>query len=133
MSSFVNLNFVSFFPCPEPVFVNLLRSLGIDSQPGGPVLQPYLSYRPARLHRLTESIPGLHKSLRARSLYSREIRIKQGDYFIHPSSLPYFQRFLHIFCTLCLPIFLFPPRFSASCFDMVPLLFSSSNYFTSDL
>ncbi len=31
----------------EPVFVNLLRSSGIDSQPGGPVRQPYLSYRPA--------------------------------------------------------------------------------------
>ncbi len=26
----------------EPVFVNLLRSPGIDSQPGGPVRQPYL-------------------------------------------------------------------------------------------
>jgi hypothetical protein len=28
----------------------------IDSQPGGPVRQPYLFYRPARLHRLAESI-----------------------------------------------------------------------------
>ncbi len=27
----------------EPVFVNLLRSPEIDSQPGGPVQQPYLS------------------------------------------------------------------------------------------
>ncbi len=27
----------------EPVFVNLLRSPGIDSQPGGPVRQPYLT------------------------------------------------------------------------------------------
>jgi hypothetical protein len=26
---------------PEPVFVNLLRSPGIDSQPWGPVRQPY--------------------------------------------------------------------------------------------
>ncbi len=34
----------------EPVFVNLSRSLGVDSQPGpGPVRQPYLTYRPARL------------------------------------------------------------------------------------
>jgi hypothetical protein len=31
----------------EPVFVNLLRSPGIDSQPDGPVRQPDLSYRPA--------------------------------------------------------------------------------------
>ena len=29
---------------------------GIDSQPGGPVQQPYLLYRLARLHRLAESI-----------------------------------------------------------------------------
>ncbi len=42
---------------PEPVFVDLLRSPGIDFQPGGPVRQPYLSYRLARLHRLAESIP----------------------------------------------------------------------------
>jgi hypothetical protein len=41
----------------EPVFLNLLRSLWIDSQPGGPVRQPYLTFRPARLHRLAESIP----------------------------------------------------------------------------
>jgi hypothetical protein len=43
----------------ELVFVNLLRSLGIDSQPGGPVRQPYLSYRPGRLHRLAESNLGI--------------------------------------------------------------------------
>ncbi len=42
--------------CAEPVFVNLLRSPGIDLQPGGPVQQPYLPLRPARLHRLAESI-----------------------------------------------------------------------------
>ena len=41
----------------EPEFVNLLRSPGIDSQPDGPVRQPYLTYRPARLHRLAESFP----------------------------------------------------------------------------
>jgi hypothetical protein len=40
----------------ESVFVNLLRSPGIDSQHVGPVRQPYLSYRPARLHGLAESI-----------------------------------------------------------------------------
>ncbi len=55
-----------------PVFV----SSGIDSQPGGPIRQPYLSYRPARLHRLadkcridsSESIPGIHKRLQIRAL-----------------------------------------------------------------
>ncbi len=41
----------------EPVSVDLLRSPGIDSQPGRPVRQPFLSYRPARLHRMAESIP----------------------------------------------------------------------------
>ncbi len=41
----------------EPVFVDLLWSPGIDSQPGGPVRQPYLSYRPAMLHRQVESNP----------------------------------------------------------------------------
>ncbi len=35
---------------PVPVFVNLLRSPGIDSHPGGPVRQTYLSFRPGRLH-----------------------------------------------------------------------------------
>ncbi len=44
-------------PChSEPVFVYLFRSPGIDSQPGGPVRQPYLLYRPAKLHRPTDSI-----------------------------------------------------------------------------
>ncbi len=36
-------------PC-RALFVNLLRSPRIDNQPGGLVGQPYLSYRPARLH-----------------------------------------------------------------------------------
>jgi hypothetical protein len=40
----------------EPVFVDHLRSPGIDSQPGGPVRQPYFSYRPAEPHKLAESI-----------------------------------------------------------------------------
>ncbi len=42
---------------PKPVFVNLLRSPEIDSRPGGPVQQPYLTYRRAGLHRLAESLP----------------------------------------------------------------------------
>jgi hypothetical protein len=41
---------------PEPVFANLLVSPGIDSQFGGQVRQPYLTYGPARLHRLAESV-----------------------------------------------------------------------------
>ncbi len=45
---------ISYLPA-EPVFVNLLRSPGIDSQPGGPV--PYLTYRPARVRSLEKSIP----------------------------------------------------------------------------
>ncbi len=46
-----------FCSYPEPIFVNLLRSPGIDSHPGGPVPQTYLTYRPARLHRLGKLIP----------------------------------------------------------------------------
>ncbi len=41
----------------EPVFADLFRRSGIDFQPGGPVRQPYFSYRPVRLHRLAKSIP----------------------------------------------------------------------------
>ncbi len=42
---------------PEPVFVDLFRRPGIDSQPAGPVRQPNVSYRPARSHRLAKLIP----------------------------------------------------------------------------
>ncbi len=52
---------------PEPVFVNLLRSPGFDSLRCGLVRHPYLSYRPARLHRLAESIPGLLKRSQIRA------------------------------------------------------------------
>ncbi len=41
---------------PKPVVVNFLRSPEIDSKPGGPVPQPDLSYWPARLYSLEESI-----------------------------------------------------------------------------
>ncbi len=36
--------------CAEPVFVNISRSRGIDSQPGGQLRQTYLTFRPARLY-----------------------------------------------------------------------------------
>jgi hypothetical protein len=55
----------------EPVFVNLVRSPGIASHPGGPVRQSYLSYRPARRNcgiDSSESIPGLLKRLQIRAL-----------------------------------------------------------------
>jgi hypothetical protein len=48
-----------------------LRCSGIDSQPGGPVRQPYLTHRPARLHRLAESIPWIRF---LRSLKGLQIR-----------------------------------------------------------
>jgi hypothetical protein len=51
----------------DPEFVNLVSSQGIDSQRGGPVRQPYLTYRPAWLHKLSESIPGLLKRLQIRA------------------------------------------------------------------
>ncbi len=52
----------------ESEFVNLLRNPRIDSLSGGPVRQPYLTYRPARLHRLAESIPWPLKRLQIRAL-----------------------------------------------------------------
>ncbi len=53
---------VRLYKRSEPEFVNLLRSSGIDSQHGELV-------RPARLHRLAESIPGLPlKRLQIRAL-----------------------------------------------------------------
>ncbi len=58
---------------PEPVFVGLLRSPGIDSQPGGPKRQNYLSYRPAKLHRLAESIP-LNRFLSSINVYKYGLR-----------------------------------------------------------
>ncbi len=41
----------------EPVFVAPLYRPEIDSQPGGPVRQPCMLYRPTRQHRLAASIP----------------------------------------------------------------------------
>jgi hypothetical protein len=38
-------------------FPKNIRNKDINSQHGGPIRQPYLLYRPARLHRLAESIP----------------------------------------------------------------------------
>ncbi len=54
--------------CELPLFENLLRSPGIDSQPVGPVRQPYMSYQPARLHRLAESI-SWNRFLGSRNVY----------------------------------------------------------------
>ncbi len=52
----LNCPFPSVNRCAEPIFVNLLRSTEIESQPGGPVRQPYLSFEPVR-PQATESIP----------------------------------------------------------------------------
>jgi hypothetical protein len=65
-------------PRTEPVFVNLSRRPGIDSQPVGPVRQPYLSYRPSRLHRLAESIPW-HRFLGSINVYKYGLRLHYGS------------------------------------------------------
>jgi hypothetical protein len=52
----------------EPEFLNLLRSPGIDSQPGGPVRQPLFNVPAARLQKLAESIPRLLKRVQIRAL-----------------------------------------------------------------
>ncbi len=64
---------VPIMSIPEPVFVNLIRSPGIDFQPGGSIRQPYLTYRPARLHRLAESIPW-HRFLGSLNVYKLRLR-----------------------------------------------------------
>jgi hypothetical protein len=58
---------------PEPEYVNLSRSPGIDSQSGGPLQQLFLTYWLARQHTVgwqnrLESISGLLKSLQIRAL-----------------------------------------------------------------
>jgi hypothetical protein len=72
MSPSINFPAYSTLHISEPVFVDLLTSPRIDSHPGGPERQPYLSYRPASLHRLAKSIPrnrflGFHKHLQIRA------------------------------------------------------------------
>jgi hypothetical protein len=58
---------VAPFPLPpehEPVFVNLIRSPGINSQPGWRVLQRYFKCRSTRIHSLAETIPWLLKTFK---------------------------------------------------------------------
>jgi hypothetical protein len=61
----------SALPSPELEFLELLRSPGIDSQPGEPVWKHYLMNRPAWLqssrNRSLESNPGLLKRLQIRA------------------------------------------------------------------
>ena len=61
--------------CPEPIFLNLLRSPGIDSQTGGPVRHPYWRTGPPGYigwqNRFLESTPGLVKRLQIRAQLSR--------------------------------------------------------------
>jgi hypothetical protein len=63
-------------------YINLERRLGMDSQHAGTVQRPYLTYQPARLNSLLESIllllaggilslesiPALHKRLEIQAL-----------------------------------------------------------------
>jgi hypothetical protein len=65
---------------PEPVFVDLSRRPGIDSQPGGPV-RYLLSYWPARLHRLAKSIPR-YRFLGSVNVYKYGLRLHRLADFI---------------------------------------------------
>jgi len=56
---------------PEPVFVSLLRNPGIDSQ-------PYLTYRPARLHWPAESIPRNPETLQIRAQREKRAAMWRG-------------------------------------------------------
>ncbi len=67
--------------------VNLSRSPEIDSQLAcGPVQQPYLSYRPARLHRLEESNPR-NRFLGSLKVY--KYRLRATRYFLGLSCCNY--------------------------------------------
>jgi hypothetical protein len=54
--------------CTEADFVKFLRGPGIDFKESISPAYVGLSYRPARLHRLAESIPGLLKRLQIQAL-----------------------------------------------------------------
>ncbi len=71
------LSFFFFSQHAEPVFVDPSRSPEIDSQPGGPVRQPYFSYRPARLHGLAKSIPR-NRFLGSINVYKYGLRMRWG-------------------------------------------------------
>jgi hypothetical protein len=64
---------------PVPVFVDLLKSPGIDFRPGRPVGQPCLSYRPARLHRLAEWI-NRNRFLGPINVYKYGLRNRQATW-----------------------------------------------------
>ncbi len=72
---FILLLSVDTYPYYRACICRPFRSPGIDSQHGGPVRQPYLSYWPARLHRLAKSIPGFHKVLQIRA----QVTIKTSE------------------------------------------------------
>jgi hypothetical protein len=58
------------------VFVNLIKSPGIDSQPGGQVRQPYIFDKPARqvTSAMAESILGPLKRLQIRTQIEKKKR-----------------------------------------------------------
>ncbi len=80
----------------ETVLVNLLRSPGIDSQLGGQVRQPYLSYRPARQHRLEKSIPR-NRFLGSFNVYKYGICCKYTVSFQYYTRSLTIQRSLHTY------------------------------------
>ncbi len=59
------------------------RSPGIDSQPDGPLRQPYFSYRPSRLHRMGESIPR-NRFLGSLNAYKYGLRANRKRHWFHP-------------------------------------------------
>jgi hypothetical protein len=81
---------------PESVFVNILRSPGIDSQLGGQVEQPYLSYRSARLPRLAESIPR-NRFLSSVNVYKYGLRILR---FFNPLPFPAWNSITNILASI---------------------------------
>jgi hypothetical protein len=80
-----------------------VRSPGIDSQPGGPVRQPYLTYRVARPYRMAEMIP-FNQFLGSLNVYKFGLRTLTNVLIY------FFSYMLNILCddrTMLLPLFIY--------------------------
>ncbi len=73
--------------CRLNMELNLQNLFGLHLYSCGPVLQIGLSYRPTRLHRLAESIPGLLKRLQIRALFCMQLDLNYvtGLWLLCPS------------------------------------------------
>ncbi len=111
-----------------------LRSSEIDSQPGGPVRQPYMLYRLARQHRLAASIPR-NRCLGSINVYKYGLRCLFIS-FSHSFSVSLSAIFFYLFLFPAQSLFIYshssiPFSVLPSPFLFYPILpFSYSNLFS---